>query len=88
MISSPLTKQLRQGDHISHYLYVICMDKLFHLINEAVDRGKWDSMRGGRMGHILSHLMFVDDLLVFGKSIEKKMVCVIDVLNKFCAMSS
>lgn len=35
----------------------------------------------------LSHLMFVDDLLLFGKSTTKQLACVRDVLNKLCYMS-
>jgi hypothetical protein len=36
---------IRQGDPISPYLFVICMDKLSHLITQAVDEGKWRPMQ-------------------------------------------
>lgn len=35
-------KGLRQGDPISPYQIVLCMDKLFHLIMEQVDKGRWE----------------------------------------------
>jgi hypothetical protein len=55
---------VRQGDPMSPYLFVICMDKLSHLIMEAIDDGKWKPMRAGRNGPLISHLMFADDLLL------------------------
>jgi ribonuclease HI len=36
---------------------------------------------------MVSHLMFADDLLLFGEASEKQMQCVMDTLNKFCSLS-
>ncbi|PNY01103.1 ribonuclease H [Trifolium pratense] len=47
----------RQGDPISPYLFVLCMDKLSHLILEEVEKGDWKTMRAGRHGPFISHLM-------------------------------
>lgn len=80
-------KGLRQGDLISPCLFVLCIDKLAHIIDEAVDKRKWESMGVGRREPNFSHLMFVDDLLLFGKSTRKQMVYVFDVLNKFYTTS-
>lgn len=41
----------------------------------------------GKKGSSISHLMFADDLLMFGKATNKKIGCIIDVLNKSCAIS-
>ncbi|MCH93152.1 putative ribonuclease H protein, partial [Trifolium medium] len=78
---------IRQGDPISPYLFVLCMDKLSHLILHAVEEGKWNGIKAGRNGPVVSHLMFADDLLLFGEANEKQMHCVIDTLNQFCGMS-
>ncbi|MCH86827.1 RNA-directed DNA polymerase (Reverse transcriptase) [Trifolium medium] len=63
------------------------MDKLSHLILHAVEEGKWNGIKAGRNGPVVSHLMFADDLLLFGEANEKQMHCVIDTLNQFCGMS-
>ncbi|XP_072087408.1 uncharacterized protein [Arachis hypogaea] len=59
------SRGIRQGDLLSPYLFVICMDQLTHLIMEGVDNGSWNPMRAGRNGPQISHLMFADDLILF-----------------------
>jgi hypothetical protein len=78
---------VRQGDPMSPYLFVLCMDKLSHIIAESIDKGEWKPMRAGRHGLVISHLMFADDLLIFGQATEEGMTTVMHVLNKFCNMS-
>jgi hypothetical protein len=47
---------IRQGDPMSPYIFVICMDKLSHLISNAVNQGKWKGIRAGRTGPSISHV--------------------------------
>jgi hypothetical protein len=63
------------------------MDKLSHIILQAVEEGKWKGIKVGKNGPMISHLMFADDLLLFGEATEEQMECVIDSLNNFCSMS-
>ncbi|MCH82717.1 putative ribonuclease H protein, partial [Trifolium medium] len=78
---------IRQGDPISPYIFVLCMYKLSHLITQAVEEGRWKTLRAGRNGPMVSHLMFADDLLLFGEANDRQMTCVIESLNEFCRMS-
>ncbi|MCH79475.1 putative ribonuclease H protein [Trifolium medium] len=78
---------IRQGDPISPYLFVLCMDKLSHLISRAVNEGQWRTLRAGRNGPMVSHLMFADDLLLFGEATERQMDCLMGILTTFCKMS-
>lgn len=57
---------IRQGDPISSYLFVVCMDKLSHHTSHSMEQGFWKTIKAGRHGPLISHLMFVYDLLLFG----------------------
>jgi hypothetical protein len=78
---------IRQGDPMSPYIFVICMDKLSHLISQSVNKGEWKGIKAGRSGPTISHLMFADDLLLFGEANGDQMNCVMRVLNEFCNIS-
>lgn len=62
---------LRQGDPISSYLFVLCMQNLSHMICEKIEGGSWIGMKTVKSGPSISHLMFVDEILLFGKATEK-----------------
>lgn len=76
-----------QGDPISPYLFVLCMDKLSHLIEEEVRDDNWNVIRMGQNGSNISHHMFTDDLLLFGEALKKQISYVMNTLKKFCDMS-
>lgn len=78
---------IHQGDPISPYLFVICIYKLSHMIMEAVEKGSWKAPIAGRTGPHISHLMFADDLLLFGQATEDQMREVMSILNSFCQLS-
>lgn len=78
---------IRQGDPMSPYIFVLCMDKLSHLIAQEVEEGNWVGLRAGRRGPVISHLMFADDLLLFGRASVSQLECVLRVLNTFCLLS-
>ena len=59
------TRSLRQGDPLSPYLFVLGMEKLTHLILDRVREKHWRGMRVGKLGLIISHMMFADNLVLF-----------------------
>lgn len=65
----------------------MCVDKLTHIIAEEVDTGSWVPMRAGRTGPLVSHLMFADDLLLFGQATNRCMESVLRALDLCCSMS-
>ncbi|XP_058762472.1 uncharacterized protein LOC131635855 [Vicia villosa] len=78
---------IRQGDPISPYIFVLCMDKLTHLIENAIRENKWQTIKMGKHGPGISHLMFADDVLIFGEATEEQMINVVDILQRFGKMS-
>jgi hypothetical protein len=68
-------KGLRQWDPISPYLYVLVMEVLARLIEEAAESGNEFQYHPRCAGVKLNHLCFADDALLFSKvslqSIEK-----------------
>lgn len=62
------------------------MDKLSPLIEHDVVCKKWKSFRVGVHGVDITHLMFVDDLLLFGDATEVHMDRMKHTLNEFYAM--
>lgn len=59
---------LRQGDLLSPYLFVLCMERLCHLNEEAVEEKKWKPIFLSRGGPKLTHICFADDLILFAEA--------------------
>jgi hypothetical protein len=72
-INGQLTKKifpstrLRQGDPLSHYLFLFVADGLSELIQRAILREELKEIRICRRAPGISHLLFADDSLMFFK---------------------
>ncbi|PNX74924.1 ribonuclease H, partial [Trifolium pratense] len=62
---------LRQGDPLSPYLFVLCMERLGAMIERQVNISCWKPMQMVKNGTKLSHLFFADDVLLFAKATTK-----------------
>lgn len=78
---------LRQGDPMSPYLFVLCMEKLALLIQEKIASNKWLPVKISRIGLSISHLFFADDCLLFTKATTSQARLVKEVLHSFCLAS-
>lgn len=59
---------LSQGDPISPYLFVLCMERLAHRIQKQVEDGHWKALKASQYGLTISYLFFADDLLLLADS--------------------
>jgi len=78
---------LRQGDPLSPYLFVLCMEKLSLMIHHEVSTNIWKPVKISRDGPCFSHLLFADDCLLFTEAKSSQVKLVRDVLQNFCSAS-
>nr|KYP71697.1 Retrovirus-related Pol polyprotein LINE-1 [Cajanus cajan] len=81
------TRGIRQGDPLSPYLFVLCMEQLFHLITAAIETHHWKPVKLSIDGPPLSHLAFVDDLVLFAEASLDQVEIIQSCLNHFSASS-
>lgn len=59
---------LCQGDPLSPFLFVLCLEKLSHSIDSMVHAKLWKPVRASRSDPLISHLFFEDDLILFAEA--------------------
>ncbi|KAL9426246.1 hypothetical protein AB3S75_033092 [Citrus x aurantiifolia] len=81
------SRGIRQGDPISLYIFVLCIERLSHGIHCAVDTGTWRPIWLSQRGTPITHVFFADDLLIFAEAYCTQVAVITDVLNTFCVSS-
>jgi hypothetical protein len=81
------SRGIRQGDLLSPFLFLLCMEYLGGLIEQKCDDGEWTKVKASCGGPGFSHVFFTDDLLLFAKANNKNCEAISNVLEEFCAMS-
>lgn len=81
------SRGIRQGDPISPYLFVLCMERLSQLIHMAVDHDIWKPIQLNRGGPKLSHLAFADDVILFAEASMDQVESITTILDLFCKSS-
>ncbi|CAI0395768.1 unnamed protein product [Linum tenue] len=88
-LSPPITpsRGVRQGDPLSPYLFILCMERLSHRIDQAIRDKLWKPIRLSKDGPALSHLFFADDLVLFAEAESSQIRIVKQCLDEFCQSS-
>ncbi|XP_072059052.1 uncharacterized protein [Arachis hypogaea] len=81
------SRSIQQGDPISPYIFVLCMERLSQLISAAVEHGFWKPIKLNRESPDLSHLCFADDLILFAEATMDQANDIKRVLKAFCNSS-
>ncbi|KAA3481719.1 reverse transcriptase [Gossypium australe] len=76
------TRAIRQGDPLSLYLFIICVEGFSKLLNKAKWEGKIEGARVGRGELVITHLFFVDDSILFGKATMEGATSMKSVVNE------
>ncbi|KAF7811880.1 reverse transcriptase [Senna tora] len=76
---------IHQGDPLSPYLFIIAMEMLTKCIDLEVSKGKWKAplVKGIK----ISHLLYVDDVLLFVKTDRNSVLAVKRALETFLEIS-
>ncbi|KAH9763510.1 reverse transcriptase domain-containing protein [Citrus sinensis] len=81
------SRGLRQGDHLSPYLFIICAEGLSLLINHYESAGLLYGVRIARGAPSLTHLFFADDCFLFFKAIPQEAQVLKTILSLYGAAS-
>ena len=81
------SRGIRQGDLLSPYLFILCMEYLGFLINKSCMEKKWTPLKTSKDNVEISHLFFANNLLLFAKANLAGAKAIKEVLEKFCEES-
>ena len=80
------TRGIRQGDPLSPFLFLLCMEGLNNLILKAASEGSIHAFALSRRSPKLTHLLFADDSLLFCRSTRDECQKVLDLLASYESM--
>ena len=78
------SRGIRQGDPISPYLFLLAAEGLSCLLNSRVQSSNLSGIIVATSALMVSHLLFVDDSLLFFKANRESADEVVDVLHIYC----
>ncbi|CAM8914220.1 unnamed protein product [Rhodiola kirilowii] len=81
------SRGLRQGDPLSLYLFIICMEWLSARINKSMLERKFGGLKICRDAPNISHLFFADDSLIFLKARASEADELLNILSEYEKLS-
>ena len=81
------TRGIRQGNPLSPFLFLLCTEGLNNLILQVASEGSIHGFALSRRSPKLTHLLFVDDSLLFCRSNRNECQKVLDILASYESMS-
>ncbi|KAK5839778.1 hypothetical protein PVK06_008617 [Gossypium arboreum] len=77
------TRGLRQGGPLSPFLFLLCGEGLSSLLRLAKSGGLFKGVKVSRNGPQISHLLFVDDFILFGEATSRGANLFKDILREY-----
>ena len=81
------SRGIRQGDPLSPYIFILCMEYLGHLIEHKCVNGYWVPLKASKDNLGFSYLLFANDIILCSKAEARGCEAILDVLGKFCRES-
>lgn len=82
------SKGLRQGGPLSPFLFLLCSEGLSSLMRLVVQENRIQGAKASRRGSIISHLLFVDDCMLFGEASDDGVRVLKEILQEYEICSS
>ncbi|XP_021850362.2 uncharacterized protein [Spinacia oleracea] len=78
---------LRQGDPLSPYLFLFCMDILGRMLTLGQDIKLFQGIKLARQAPKITHLFFADDAKIFFQATETSCMNVGGIIDRYCRIS-
>lgn len=76
-------RRLCQGDPMSPYLFILCVDVFSGLIKQGAKKGSFHGIQVSRKAPVISHLFFADDKLLFARENSGEADCIMNILHRY-----
>ena len=77
------SRGIRQGDPLSPYLFLLCVEWLSSLLNKAKEEKRINGVLAVRNGPQVTHLFFVDDSLLFCHAKKEEFLEILRILQLY-----
>lgn len=67
---------IRQGDPISPYIFILCMEMLSRKIEEEIRNKTWYPIKISKKGPKMSHLFFANDIILMNTANYRNVECI------------
>lgn len=74
---------LRQGDPLSPYIFILCLNVLSVQFSRSLATKQIHGFKVSRSGPALTHLLFADDILLFGRASPLEVNNIMNILHHF-----
>ena len=79
------SRGLRQGDPLPSYLFILGQEILSRMLEHERRNKNLNGIKTRSNGPNISHLMYVDNIIMFSKATVRDAHCLINVLEKYCS---
>lgn len=82
------SRGLLQGDPLSPFLFIICMEGFSTMIRHAEQQESLHGVPFGHRGLSVSHLFFADDSLLFVHAVQEEVFALLQIIQRYKTLSS